>query len=107
MRHCLFLQIILYCGGHPLGSAVVSLQSLLGGDQQFTLPAAIEALFPLESPGQERVGETNEVPGVGVSVVLKYEETSVSATELSNQPLNADNPGSNQVQVAFWLSSIS
>lgn len=101
----MFLQIILYCGGHPLGSAVISLQSLLGSDQQFTLPAVIEALFPLESPGQESIGETNEVPGVGISVVLKYEETSVSATEQSKQPINTDNSGSNQVslevQVAF------
>lgn len=96
LLNCLYfnLQITLYCGGHPLGSASVSLQSLLTTVQSLTSPAVIEALFPLVSPGQQRRNESTELPAVGVSVVLKHEDMRTAPSHQTTQPGNVEEPGS-------------
>lgn len=93
----IFWQITLYCGGHPLGSTVVSLHSSLMSDQNLQLPAVIEALFPLVSPDQERFDDSAEVPEVGVSVVLKLEEMSAAPAQQPTQLGNVESSDGHQV----------
>ena len=70
-------QITLYCGGRRLGQANVSLQSLLPLEKPFISPAKIEALFPLVSAATDSnpASGTTDIPSVGVSVILKSEES--------------------------------
>ncbi len=68
----------MYCGGHQLGTTNISLHSLLATDEALTSPAALEALFPLISSDEEPRSGSTEHPAVGVSIMLKNDETNVA-----------------------------
>lgn len=67
-------------GDQSLGRAVVSFQGLLGDQQTLAIPAVIEQLFPLLSPGRSRQSSgavDNSEPAVGVSVSLRFEQQDI------------------------------
>ena len=68
-------------GDQSLGKAVVSFQGLLGEQETLAMPAVIEGMFPLVSPGSSHQllsGAAQDTePGVGVSVSLRLEQQDV------------------------------
>ncbi|XP_046857009.1 centrosomal protein of 120 kDa-like isoform X1 [Xenia sp. Carnegie-2017] len=93
------VKITLYCGGRRLGQANVSLQSLLPLEKPFISPAKIEALFPLVSAATDSnpASGTTDIPSVGVSVILKSEE-SFNSSPLDKQVVDNSSCESHVVQ---------
>lgn len=95
------LEIHLCSGDQSLGRAVVSFQGLLGDQQTLAIPAVIEQLFPLLSPGRSRQSSgavDNSEPAVGVSVSLRFEQQDIVGNAASaSSPILAGGGGISEV----------
>ena len=89
-----------------MGTTNISLHSLLATDEALTSPAVLEASFPLISSDEEPRSGSTEHPAVGVSIMLKNDETNVAPVSETLAAENMQPTSSHQVCTYLVVGNI-